>query len=214
MTVHRHYLPAAGHDWFLPLYDPFTRLLGMEQVRGELVSHSALQPLQRVLDIGCGTGALTILIKQQHPAVDAIGLDPDPKALARAERKALRASVAVRFDRGFSEALPYADASIDRVFSSMMFHHLELPAKQQTLEEIRRVLVPGGRLHLLDFLTSGNRERSRMLRWIHSHHQLADNGEERVLGLMRDAGLAGARKVAERRMVLGTLAFYVASRPM
>ena len=52
------------------------------------------------------------------------GLDPDPQALARAARKAARARVAVQFDRGFAQDLPYADATFDRVFSSMMFHHL------------------------------------------------------------------------------------------
>ena len=96
----RTFLPAAGRDWFLPLYDPFTRLFGFDATRQTLLDQGAVQPHHRVLDIGCGTGTLTVLIKQQHPDVDVVGLDPDPAALARAQRKAERAGVTVRFDLG------------------------------------------------------------------------------------------------------------------
>src|SRR5262245_9287922 len=147
----RTYLPAAGHDWFLPLYDPVVKLLGADRARRALLDHAALRPSHRVLDIGCGTGSLLILLKHLHPDVDVVGLDPDPKALARARRKAQRAAVAIQFDQGFADALAYPEGSFDRVFSSFMFHHLQPDEKVQTLREVRRVLRPGGSLHLLDF---------------------------------------------------------------
>ena len=81
------YLPAAGHDWLLPLYDSFVKLLGGEAARKTLLDQATMQPSFRLLDIGCGTGTLAILIKRLHPGVDVVGLDPDPKALARAKRK-------------------------------------------------------------------------------------------------------------------------------
>ena len=62
----KRYLPAAGHAWLLPLYDPLTRLLGLEAVHRRLVELAGIRPGQRVLEIGCGTGNLTILIKQLH----------------------------------------------------------------------------------------------------------------------------------------------------
>ncbi len=89
----RSYVPAAGHDWTLPLYDPLVKLLGGDRTRTVLVDHAAIRPGHRVLEIGCGTGTLTLVIKRLHPAVDVLGLDPDPKALARARRKAERAAV-------------------------------------------------------------------------------------------------------------------------
>src|SRR3982750_2466315 len=102
----RRYLPAAGRDLFLPLYDPLTRLFGFQKALDTLIDQAALQPGAAILDIGCGTGTLLVTIKRRYRDVDVIGLDPDPKALAIAARKAMRAGVPVRFDRGFADALP------------------------------------------------------------------------------------------------------------
>src|SRR5467141_745441 len=75
----RSYLPAAGRDWRLPLYDPFLKLLGGDAARRVLLDEAALRPGQRVLDVGCGTGTLATLIKQLHPEVEVVGLDPGPR---------------------------------------------------------------------------------------------------------------------------------------
>ena len=136
----RSFVPAAGHDWLLPFYDPLQRLMGGGTAKQQLIGQADLRSGQRVLDIGCGTGDLVVLVAQQHPDVETIGLDPDPKALARARRKLDRAGLTLRLDQGFSDQLPYADGSLDRVFSSFMFHHLGRDEKAWTLAETRRVL--------------------------------------------------------------------------
>src|SRR5690348_3277744 len=107
----RHYLPAAGHDVFLPAYDPIMRLLRFSRDLDRLIAQAALEPSHRVLDVGCGTGTLAVLIKRRLPTIAVAGADPDPKALERARRKAARARVDVRFERAFGDALPFADAS-------------------------------------------------------------------------------------------------------
>src|SRR5688572_7103912 len=99
----RTFIPAAGRDWLLPFYDPFVKLLGGGSAHRQLVDQAQLQAGQRILEIGCGTGNLTILVKILYPAVEVIGLDPDPKALARAQRKAERQGVSIQLDRGFSD---------------------------------------------------------------------------------------------------------------
>ena len=207
------FVPGMGVEWLLPLYDPFTTLLGLNRARRQLVVQADLQPLQRVLDIGCGTGSLAALIKGRYPRVEVVGLDPDEKALTRAKRKAQRAGVPIQFDRGFSHALDYPSGSFDRVFSSFMFHHLERDDKERTLYEIRRVLNDAGSLHLLDFGGPESAGHGSRLRSLHSHPRLHGNGETTILGLMTEAGLTGATKVGERKLMGAIrIAYYQARR--
>jgi ubiquinone/menaquinone biosynthesis C-methylase UbiE len=207
----RIYLPAAGHDWALPLYDPIVKLLGGDEARKAILDQAVIQTGHRVLDIGCGTGALVTLIKRLHPNVDVVGLDPDPKALTRARRKAERAGVTIRLDQGFSDELPYPDASFDLVFSSFMLHHLQAEEKDKTLREVRRVLKPGGSLHLLDFGGPQSRQNGFLARLFHSSHRLKDNSDSRIIALMSQAGLANPKVVRRRTMLLGKIAYYQAS---
>ena len=178
-----------------------------------MLDAAGLQPGQRVLDIGCGTASLVVLIKRSHPGVEVAGLDPDAKALARAARKAARAGVAVRFDRGFSDELPYPEASFDRVFSSFMLHHLATAEKQRTLREVRRVLAPGGSLHLLDFGGAGAHPDGLLARLLHSADHMHDNFGGRIPALMGEAGLADAPEVGQRATLLGRIAWFQASAP-
>src|ERR1700741_5275468 len=138
----KKYIPAASHDWLLPFYDPFVKLLGAEGARKKLLDQAAIQPGFRILDVGCGTGSFAILIKRLHPAVDVIGLDPDPKALVRAKRKAERALISIRLNQGFADELPYQNRTFDLFFSTFMFLHIPVDKKEKVLHEIRRVLIP------------------------------------------------------------------------
>jgi ubiquinone/menaquinone biosynthesis C-methylase UbiE len=207
----RAYLPAAGHAWALPLYDPIVKLLGGEAARRTLVEQAALRPGDRVLDLGCGTGGLTLLIKRLHPHVEVVGLDPDPQALARARRKAARAGVALQLDQGFGDELPYPDASFDRVLSAFVLHHVPPDEKEPTLREVRRVLAPGGALHLVDFGGPDPKVGGVLTRWIHASHHLRDNFGDRIPALLRQAGLTDAQMVSHRRMLLGHIAYFRAS---
>lgn len=144
-TPQRTYLPGMDLHWLLPAYDPLTRLLGMPAAHRRLIDQVDLRPGQRVLEVGCGTGNLALQLKRLHPGVEMIGLDPDPRALARAARKARRARLPVRWDRGFAEQLPSEDDGLDHVLSAFMFHHLQAGERLAMLREIRRVLRPVAR---------------------------------------------------------------------
>ncbi len=200
----RRYLPAAGRDWLLPFYDPIVKVMGADATRRELVEQAALQANQHVLEIGCGTGSLLVLIARRCPDLTIVGLDPDPKALDRARRKAQRAAVSIQLDRGFADEMPYPTASFDRVFSSFMFHHLPADVKARTLGEVRRVLKPGGRLFLLDFAGHDHESGSPgwLARTLHSSRRLHDNTEDRIVTLMRQAGSADPKKVRQDAVFL------------
>jgi len=209
MQSKRSYLPAAGKDRFLPLYDLMTRLMGADRARKALLDRAKIRPGHRVLDVGCGTGSLLIQLKHLCQETDVVGLDPDPKALARARHKAAHAAVSVQLDRGFGDELPYAEASFDRVLSSLMFHHLPTEEKGKTLRAIRRVLKPGGEFHMLDFEGPEKGAHGGFLaRFLHSSDRLKDNSENRVLSFMTEAGFAEPKKVADRTMLFGHIAYY------
>ena len=204
----RTYLPAAGYGWSLPLYDPIVKLLGGDKARMVLLDHAALRPGYRVLDIGCGTATLAILIKHSHPDVEVVGIDPDSKALARARRKAANAAVSIQFDQGFGDNLPYLEASFDRVFSSFMFHHLPSDEKGRTLRAVRRVLKPGGGFHMLDFEGPESGSNGVLAHILHSSKRLKENSESKVLSVMGESGFADPRKVHRQAMLFGHIAYF------
>lgn len=205
MESSRTFLPAAGVDWLLPLYDPFVKLIGAEKARKDLLDRADLTSGLRVLDIGCGTGTFTVSVKKEYPKIEVIGLDPDPKALARAKQKAKEGKAVVQFDQGFSDELPFSGNSFDRVFSSFMFHHLPPDVKVRTLSEVIRVLKPGGSFNLLDFGGPESGGHGILTHLFHPNHRLEANSEDSVLALLRDAGFSHAEKTAEGRMFFGLI---------
>nr|WP_325194298.1 methyltransferase domain-containing protein [uncultured Oscillibacter sp.] len=93
----------------------------------------------RVLDLGCGTGALTAQVLEQDPRRQVTGLDLSEQMLAQARA---RLGDRVKLIQGDSECLPFPDGSFDVVYCCDSFHHYPDPAA--VLAEVGRVLVPGG----------------------------------------------------------------------
>jgi ubiquinone/menaquinone biosynthesis C-methylase UbiE len=94
---------------------------------------------QRVLDVGCGTGALTLAAAEAvGPGGEVSGIDPNPEMLAVARRK----TSTIDWRDGRAEALPFRDASFDAVLSQFAMMFFDDPAAG--LREMRRVLRPRG----------------------------------------------------------------------
>jgi ubiquinone/menaquinone biosynthesis C-methylase UbiE len=211
-TTEYDYLPAAGLHALLPWYDLLTRLLGMRKNYDRLIAQADLVDGLSVLEIGCGTGNVTVHAKRLHPATELVGLDPDPQALIRAQRKAVGLS-AIRFERGYAQNLPFADGEFDRVLSSMMLHHLDGETKAATAAEVFRVLRPGGTLHVLDVgghMTAADGFAAR--RMLRSTHAVGNLGDA-LPRLLRDAGFDCDEVATQRNRFMGRLTFYRATRP-
>ncbi|MFI7540322.1 class I SAM-dependent methyltransferase [Actinoplanes sp. NPDC049599] len=207
----RDYLPAMGRHWLLPLYDPFTRLAGVGRIYRQLLDRAHLTDgadSRRILEIGCGTGNLLTTLGRRRPELATVGIDPDPAALRKARRKAARRGLQIRYEQAFADELPVADASFDRVLSSFMLHHLEEDERLRTLREVRRVLRPGGELHVVDVdgTPSGHNRR-------HQHPRVAGSRPELVLAALREAGLAEVAENGRHQARFGGYVFYRATRP-
>lgn len=139
-------------DWLAPIYDRYCNAIGLDlRFRAETLRHARLKPGNRVLDVGCGTGVLTRLAQDAVGTEGtAVGIDPGPAMIAEARHNARAAGSRADFRLAAIEKLPFTDASFDVVLSSFMFHHLPPDTKRDGLREVLRVLVPGGRLVLVD----------------------------------------------------------------
>jgi ubiquinone/menaquinone biosynthesis C-methylase UbiE len=128
-----------------PIYDAKWSFYIEATIR-ETVARLGLRPADRLLDVGCGTGALLQHLAQQHPATQLSGVDPVPEMLANARRR-LPPDVELR--EGWAERLPFADQEFDVVVSCNVLHYVREPVA--ALREMGRVLAPGGRLVITDW---------------------------------------------------------------
>jgi demethylmenaquinone methyltransferase/2-methoxy-6-polyprenyl-1,4-benzoquinol methylase/phosphoethanolamine N-methyltransferase len=121
------------------------------KIREKLLELAAPQPGEKLLDVGCGTGAVTLAAKSKVRDIEAHGIDASPEMIAVAKEKAAKARYEIDFQVALIEAIPFPDAAFDLATSSLMLHHLPDDLKSKGFAEIRRVLRPGGRLVATDF---------------------------------------------------------------
>jgi ubiquinone/menaquinone biosynthesis C-methylase UbiE len=133
---------AATYDqslmqrWYLaPIHSKMLDLIEQDKLT---------KPPRRILDIGCGTGRLLRAASVRWPEAQLFGVDPAELMITEAKRNNPNAM----FKVGSAEELPFADQSVDLVLTSLSFHHWANQSKG--LQEIARVLCPGGRFCLVD----------------------------------------------------------------
>jgi len=184
------YIPALSYRFLTPFYD-FIQKYIVRDVRYKtlLIEQANIQPGHKVLDLGCGTGTLAIMSKQAQPGADVSGLDADPDMLKVAKYKSNNLHLDVTFDVGFTNDLPYPDASFDRVLSSIMIHHLKTPDKEKTAREVYRVLKPNGELHILDFGKPITLYGKMLGPFLHEFEEANDNIEGKLPDIFGMPGL-------------------------
>ncbi len=203
------YIPALRWKGLTPLYDPILRWVMQENhFKKELIRQAQIRPGERVLDLGCGTATLTVMVKQTHPEAQVTGLDGDQNVLQIGRAKAERVGVSLILDQGMAYDLPYPGASFDRVISSLMFHHLTTLDKQRAMKEVYRVLRPGGAFWIADF--------GRPLGlWAHlvsplmaRLEEVSDNHKGLLLAMMEKAGFQEVGSPEHFANIFGTLYLY------
>lgn len=145
-------------------YDPITQYAvppNEEWVRQGLIDRIQGQP-RRILDLGCGTGTTTRMLKAAFPRAEVIGVDLSPYMLIVAEDKAREAGLAIQFQHGNAEQTGLPDASVDLVAISLLFHETPPDVAKRILREAFRLLNAGGEVVVLD----GNQSVLRHTPWL------------------------------------------------
>jgi len=198
------------------IYDPIIETLsfGKERAfRQRTLEHMPMSSHDRILDVGCGTGSLTLEIARKLSAPgEVVGIDAAPRMIEVAREKLQTESLPARFEVGVAEALDFVDASFDLVVNSMFTHHIDTELKQLAFAEMFRVLRPGGVLVTADIDRPSNAWgwlTGWGGRYLLLQKELEDNLRGDLPQLMRAAGF---EQVARVDHVYGLVSFFTARK--
>jgi len=198
------YIPALGIKWLTPLYDPLLKWVMREETfKRKLVEQANIQSQMKVLDLGCGTGTLTLMLKRAHPEAQITGLDGDPQVLAIARDKSRGTDI--QWDEGLASSLPYPDSTFDRVVTSLVIHHLVTDDKRRAFKEVYRVLKPHGELHVLDFGAPHSSLTRFMTTYMRRLEEAADNFDGLIPRFVAEASFGSGKEAENFVTVFGPL---------
>lgn len=205
---HDHARDVGRFDRWSARYDrSLFQPLFFRRVHAQVLAALGVEPGERILDVGCGTGVLAARIQALGATVT--GVDPAPGMISQA-RRSRRTRGHLEFHVAAAENLPFPDAAFDAVVSAASMHHWSDPARG--LREVSRVLRPVGRLVLADVGSLGaGGDLLRRLRRIDPHHHHGWNLQE-LAGLLDGADLVKAEakivRILGSRIVVARAARY------
>ncbi len=177
--------------WWAGWYDAASWLMSFGQagaIKRKAIEIAAPAAGEKVLDVGCGTGALTFEAKAAAPAVQIHGIDAAPEMIEVARKKTRSRKADIDFQVAVIERLPFGDGEFDLVLSGFMLHHLPEDVKKSGIAEVARVLKPGGRFVAVDFSGSGGGFIGHIVTLFGHGHSHA--GMEQLPGIIKGAGFA------------------------
>ncbi|MCE9524386.1 MAG: class I SAM-dependent methyltransferase [Alphaproteobacteria bacterium] len=215
----RSFVPALGDHRLSPLYDTTMSLLTCERT-WQRAFVKQIDPLPRdvILDVGCGTGTLAILLKQACPAASIYGSDPDPDILTRAENKARDKDLLIHFSKGYAQETASVASAIrpNKIVTSLVLHQVPLSSKRSTLLSAYAALRAGGELHIADY----GQQYSPLMRMAHRHVQAIDGFESpqpsadgMLPELLLETGFIAVQEHTVIPTPTGSISLYSAMRP-
>ncbi|MEQ1868174.1 MAG: class I SAM-dependent methyltransferase [Alphaproteobacteria bacterium] len=212
----RAYVPALGDRRLTPFYDATVSLMTCERTwRRAFIKQIDPTPRDVILDVGCGTGTLAVMLKQACPGASIYGIDPDPEVLSRAELKARDADVLVHFAKGFAQDTAAARVRPNKVVSSLVLHQVPSLAKRGAILSAFAALRPGGEFHVADY----GEQKSPLMRFAFRQVQALDgfantqpNADGILPALMAEAGFTDIRTNVVIPTPTGAISLYSARR--
>ncbi len=212
--MERSFVPALRVPFLTPFFDPFMRAFMPEhRIKRDLAEWALASDIKKLLDFGCGTGTLALIVKQSRPDIEVSGLDVDPAVLEIAKSKAAKRAAGIDFQGYDGGGFPYADGSYDAILSSFVFHHLLDDEKIAALREIRRVLRRGGSLYLADFDRSSNillRLAFELPRTLDGRDRTRANALGLIPSMLHDAGFGEVRRHGRYATLFGEVSLFEA----
>jgi demethylmenaquinone methyltransferase/2-methoxy-6-polyprenyl-1,4-benzoquinol methylase/phosphoethanolamine N-methyltransferase len=173
-------------------YDFYTRLmgLGINQPNSKMIIEMAkIKPGDTVLDVGCGSGNLTLTAKRYAGMSGSVyGIDASPEMIDLARKKTKQSDTDVTFDVGLIENLSFAEAMFDVMISRLVIHHLPDDLKPQAFAEIYRVLKPGGLLFIADFKAPANPILLHITSLLVGHQTMMQSNVSSLSPMLTEAG--------------------------
>jgi ubiquinone/menaquinone biosynthesis C-methylase UbiE len=210
------YIAPLRYQFLTWFYDTVMHLTTRASaVKDELVRLANLHNGEHALELGCGTGTLSIALAVTYRDALVTGLDADLEALALAHKKARSQGVLVNLEQGIAQHLPFEASTFDVIVSSLFFHHLDRAGKRRALLEALRVTKPGGRLLIADW----GRPKGVVSRLLFLPLQIRDGfatTRDNVAGLLpeliREAGFDNVHEVQAISTPLGVIRIVEALR--
>lgn len=179
---------VLSYDQIIPYLLPPTEPL----VRQGLIDFIQGQP-RRILDLGCGTGTQTLMLKKTFPDRAVMGLDLSPYMLVMAHQKAHQENLNIQWRHGRGEQTGFPDASFDLITITLLFHEIPPEISQEILCECFRLLTVGGEVIVLE----GNHKLLRQTEWLthllENSSQKSADPQQNVENWMIQAGFSAIK---------------------
>jgi ubiquinone/menaquinone biosynthesis C-methylase UbiE len=212
------FIPALRYTWLTGIYDTVVKhTMPEREFKAALISQANIKQNDYVLDFGCGSLTLSLMVKQAEPSAYVHAVDVDKKVLKLAEAKRKTSKEEIFIQEYDGKILPYPSNTFDKVISSLVFHHLNRDQKNNSLREIFRILKPGGELHIADWGKAKNfvmRTAFYAVQLLDGFKTTNDNVKGLLPNYISQAGFKDVQVTREFRTIFGTLALYKAKKPL